>query len=906
MGQSTTLSNHDDPKKVELEPKAVNQPSGVILDPINSAAKERNIKLKREDPVLEELPKLIKVKEWHLPETLEAFLRFTANVKFFGKKTNRAMQELLELLNEIKTSQRLSREHIKLLKSKKIDVPKGFRKIEHPKCKYMNILGDIYMRLLNSFKIAIRKLKFIYLFKNFKSKSLLQFKKNRNIPPALLGLLSFITTIFKRISTRGIIDGINHISEFTFECERQAIGASSDGKLLRKYFVGELQRMRTNSKALSLLATLRRAMPAINLKECANRALKRTVSGMCGPVQETSEENLESLREHVRKFCSVTKPHDLNLESGFTSLGSCFENPRSKGGSYAYIHQCQEQINKPKNTVESKQSSEQRVANMVFSALATTEGHKLLSEWKESPTILLPRVEASWDQTIKKMYMFNKDKPNRAKISVIAQSGCRFRTATVHEAALSALIAPACKQVTEMLKIYGPCRGQFKADSEEIFKRSQKARQFNQSYKIYSTDLSQASDLINKNALYVVVNELAKELKWPYIVKQAVLKSVQPTQLYIYDEQKCEYKFENTTTRGTLLGSPLSFCLMTIIHAWCLKAVNKILRKACMLFGDDAVIFGTDDDWNNYLRRLEAVGFMINRKKTHISTKGFAFCGYLYSTSRGRLTPCKLSRLVSLKDTWVDNLDLFNEAAVGLLDWQQKRAVNRFKRDHAKVLKQFVDYGISIHAPRELGGVGLLSNKLFRLNHDDRLIGTILLTKNKKMDEIEIIRSLTKSWVRAYLPENCRALVETIHNMTRQVNFDPDGVATYREVLQTLIGHTLYRHFISSYQDVRTISKRISPRQVAEDLWYSREKLIREFIYKKKFSKRFEANNDKIRTYIKMRNNFTISNDSLRALELGTQSLHLTVGGVVRYSPLSNKVNKAGLKPDSSRGRTVT
>jgi hypothetical protein len=847
------------------------------------------------------------VKNWFIPETLEAFLRLSLSVDL-GKKTTRAMQELLELMKADKTAERLRREHIRKLKIMKVKVPKEVSKAVHSEHKFITVLMDIYRRLKNSFKIALRTLKFNKILTRFDSAVKLQNKKNRNIPESLLGILSFFGDVFKRIRTRGVIDGIALIGEFSFECEGTALRSMSDGPLLRKYFRGEIQRTRTNRKALALLATLRRAMPAITDTKSIRKALNRTIKGICGPSNETAQDVLDSIKQHVIKFCKYSRPKPLNTETGFTSLGSCFENPRSKGGSYSYIHECK---GKFKSIPPSKKGTITQIREVSSSNLL--DSRKLLSQWAtvgytETATPLNPRAETTWDQTVKKLYMVDSNKPAKVKLSVIPQTGARYRTASIHEAAITALIGPACDQVTDMLKNYGPTESQFAADYDKILERVKKIK-LKENENIYSTDLSQASDLMNKDALYCIVNTLAEELKWPLVVKKAVLKSVQPTEVFVSKSDlsessldKGQYKMVGVTTNGSLLGAPLSFCLMTILHAWCLKAISKRTRKGAVLFGDDATILGTERDWNKYCCRLDAVGFQVNKKKTHVSKEAFIFCGFIYDLKIGRLTPCKLSRLVEIKENWIHKIDLFNSSCEGLLDWQAARAIRSFKRNESGILKEFVKNNIPLQTPRELGGLGLARSKHPKYTLDDRLIASIILTANNRHKEVEIVRRFTKPFVQAYLPEEARGIVENIYNATAMITFDPAGVATYKEVLQSLLGHELYKWFLSSYRDTRSIDKKISPRNVAENLWFARNEIIR--AKEHKFQDRFLARNDKINAYIKFRNQFTISNDSLLALEIGTQSFHSTVSGVVRYSPLSGKVNRLGRKPNPSTGQS--
>jgi len=850
------------------------------------------------------------LKNWYLPETLSGFYRL-ASSHLLGKKASRIFQGALEQLKAFEKAERLRGERIRLCKIKKQTIPKADRKTSE-EFRDVQLHKRIYKCLLKSLKLVLPCVQF-----KSKKRTLTQGKSHQDPPSALVGLLTFFSDCFKRILTRGVIDGFSFIGEFCFRCECKAIGSVSDNLYLGRYFRGRISRTRTNCRALALLATLKRALPLIIDAKAERKALLRTVSGMCGSEQHTSKEDLASLREHVQSFIKNTRPRPLQTESGFISLGSCLENSRANGGSYSFIHKARRNFNEKQVQVSAETAQREKAHRDNYLQMFAADPilHQKFLAWDVKTSAVRPRVQANWDQTVKKLFMAASKEIPRARLSVIPQKGGRFRVASIHEACMAAMIAPACQQVTEMLKNYGPCRDQFADDANALAKRVFSYQEGRipvmgprEEIKYYSSDLSQASDLMNKDALEVIVDELSKGLKWPLVTKKAVQRSIAPTVIYFQHEKNNKefpYGVETfgTTQRGSLLGAPMSFCLMSILHAWCIKAVRKPMRKSCAEFGDDAVIVGTDNDYESYKNRLTGVGFKINEKKTHVSKDGFIFCGKIYRRAQGMLTNSKLSRLLEVKEGWLDRLDLFTQSLEGLLDWQKQRAMNFFKRDNHNLLKSFTDSGIQLHAPRELGGVGLPALKKYRYNSITRFNAAVCLTSNNKLREREIVRDFLKPWTTAYLPQQARVLVEDIYTLTQHVEFDDKGQVRLRDVLQSLVGSALYTWFLADEQDTKKVTRRDSPRRVAERIANIQDTIVRSKFHK--FSPLFYTSHRKIDQYVRKLRDVTISNKSLITLELGTQSLHTTTSGVMRRSPLTAQVkrlNNTGHKTRESRG----
>jgi hypothetical protein len=290
-----------------------------------------------------------------------------------------------------------------------------------------------------------------------------------------------------------------------------------------------------------------------------------------------------------------------------------------------------------------------------------------------------------WDDACKRLYFkSNANAIPKVNLSVIPETGARFRVAGAGQAGLVALLKPLANQVSAMLKSYGPLKAIFRGDSAKVIKRLNKAP-FRQD--IISTDMSQATDLINQRASTIVIEELSSKLNWTDLQTQIALESVGPVAL--------DYKGETLgiSRRGTQLGFPLSFCILCILNAFALKGLSKKNRQSSSLFGDDSIITAPDNEWCNYVGRLESLGMKVNLNKTHKSKIGAIFCGTIYRRF-GKvfniLTTVKLSNMFpNGHKTWNEKLDAGIKTVEGFMP---------------KVLKKRIDFEVNddYDIPREI------------------------------------------------------------------------------------------------------------------------------------------------------------------------------------------------------------
>jgi len=81
-------------------------------------------------------------------------------------------------------------------------------------------------------------------------------------------------------------------------------------------------------------------------------------------------------------------------------------------------------------------------------------------------------------------------------------------------------------------------------------------------------------------------------------------------------------------TRGTLMGIPLSWPILSAIHYVICRYVDK--RELFLLKGDDLIAFWTTGQYRLYCQLIGAVGFRLNERKTFISPNRGIFCETAY------------------------------------------------------------------------------------------------------------------------------------------------------------------------------------------------------------------------------------------------------------------------------------
>jgi hypothetical protein len=675
-------------------------------------------------------------------------------------------------------------------------------------------------RLLKTFHILIRRTRY-----------------NSNKPPemeAFGAIVHWISTILVVSVCRGPLSAIDCVKELAYDCEKSAVRGLFPVHL-SQILRGVNRYLAFNNTIVAIFGTLGRAMPAMQDQKRQRKALARTVIGMTAPSPPLSASVENDLRVHVRKLIKHSNPYDCDLRTNKASLNSCYENSRSKGGAYSYIKQevrrkslkNPNEINPFKFDIEAyraglkKPTPKHLRVMMKFKNDPKYDQNIYVHPLRQNERYRIKQLPLhDWDRACHTLYREdNENAIPRVRLNIIPETGGRYRVAGAGQAGLVALLHPLSAQVSGMLKNYGPLKAIFRGNPEGVLKRLQNVpnRQ-----NIYSTDMSQATDLINQHASRIVIEELSSKLNWTTIQRQAALDSVGPVALVYEGEELC------STTSGTQLGLPLSFCILCILNAFALKGLSKRNRQTSSLFGDDSIITAPPNEWSNYVSRLESLGMRINLRKTHTSRVGAIFCGTIYrriGTKFQILTKTKLSNLFPAGNkTWIERLDAGIEAVKGFLPARPtKKSSQEAKKAQAYILTSMKETlspfqgKIYPNLPREYYGLGfpLLPGKIPRRY---RKMLAVMFASNDRTHIMRTMNRATCVWTTVGVHPEIKAKLEEVNALADAELISGPGSYDYKSVISkaipVAIGDATLR------LDVDKVNKRFrkSPGQVAKVL----------------------------------------------------------------------------------------
>jgi hypothetical protein len=157
-----------------------------------------------------------------------------------------------------------------------------------------------------------------------------------------------------------------------------------------------------------------------------------------------------------------------------------------------------------------------------------------------------------------------------------------------------------------------------------------------------SADLTKATDGFSHDAIQAVIRGLARAGLAPYMCKLAaeslgVGASVHYVRYRLGDLTEDGRKLVEAQSwvdikdrayarvpmrRGCLMGTPLSFTVLSLINGW---ACEPLGRKT-HITGDDVVSACTPPKIGHYRSRVESVGSGLHERKSFFGTRGFTFC----------------------------------------------------------------------------------------------------------------------------------------------------------------------------------------------------------------------------------------------------------------------------------------
>jgi len=189
----------------------------------------------------------------------------------------------------------------------------------------------------------------------------------------------------------------------------------------------------------------------------------------------------------------------------------------------------------------------------------------------------------------------------------------------------------------------------------------------------------------------------------------------------------------HTTTRGWLMGNPLTWLTLNLVHCGVLDAAG--LLGSAVVKGDDALVRGSRGSLEEYLFIMEMAGFKINRSKTFWSRESGLFCEVAYS-KEGPIETVPVKELFPLRVESLAQLDQKLER----FNQKQRSRIVRFvwaSAQRSGLLKRCSDLGIPTSAPRCLGGLGLPHRRrLAGSLRSMRTVATACLTSVTACDQI--------------------------------------------------------------------------------------------------------------------------------------------------------------------------
>jgi len=241
--------------------------------------------------------------------------------------------------------------------------------------------------------------------------------------------------------------------------------------------------------------------------------------------------------------------------------------------------------------------------------------------------------------------------------------------------------------------------------------------------------MSAATDRIKRSAALAVINAFADELGWTDEQRSIAQRSISGHRIG-------NYKY--LTSRGTLLGYPLSFTILCALHLWCTREIEC---KAAAIFGDDALLRVSSEEYSAYLDNCRAVGFVINIAKTHESSYGGTFCGqYFFSSDVTTLNRYRIPFLSSILGSgeereertstgfrvpsWKKWIQILTTELKECADRRERAMVYNeiTKRRISMVIAIWRKRGLDPHMPEFLGGMGLPTARKVKVPKESALL----------------------------------------------------------------------------------------------------------------------------------------------------------------------------------------
>jgi hypothetical protein len=228
--------------------------------------------------------------------------------------------------------------------------------------------------------------------------------------------------------------------------------------------------------------------------------------------------------------------------------------------------------------------------------------------------------------------------PYRVRSTIIQEKGGKTRPVSCHE--VDELVsAHFLRDVFwGALQRWGPTKDSIAGDKLSAVRRVVKGPR--RGRRVYSSDLSAATDNLHQDAAIVVADEVLK--RWGFA------PGLRSTLRHILGPHLVEGA-QRPQTRGILMGCPLSWTILNLTNffSYCLAlrpdirtdadaaAAIAVAEAEVSLCGDDLIGFSELDTINRYEEVAPLIGFIVNRDKSFVSSTGGVFAELSFSVIGG-------------------------------------------------------------------------------------------------------------------------------------------------------------------------------------------------------------------------------------------------------------------------------
>jgi hypothetical protein len=249
-----------------------------------------------------------------------------------------------------------------------------------------------------------------------------------------------------------------------------------------------------------------------------------------------------------------------------------------------------------------------------------------------------------------------------------------------------------------------------------------------------SGDYSNATDAMCLNVTLAVMDQILRNLGIrDTLLAEEALRSFRGAQIAYPDGT-----FVNQV-RGQLMGHPLSFPLLCIINLSTFLRTKNVQSPdeldECLLAvnGDDILFTGDRNDYVTWRSYADEVGLVVNEMKTYTHPKFALINSILFSPRRGQVryhnralaigarVKSEPTRMLGTAPAIWEQLCIPHERSTKL----NRRHFIQSLRCRLPVVKLGkIKFEPNFFIPRHLGGIGLTTERFFRITRSQRLVAT--------------------------------------------------------------------------------------------------------------------------------------------------------------------------------------